>query len=330
MINRNRTARIPMMRSRGLLASGIVMAFVLFDTFYTVEEGQGVVVTRFGKPVREIVDAGPYWKFPTPIDTLHVFDRRRRILITPDAASFTRDKKNVVLSTYVVWHIDRPLAFLQAVGTSDTAEENLAGMVIAAKTQRIGKHDLSGLVSTNPSLLCIDEIEKGIASETSAAASSRMGIVVDQVGIERIAFPEENLAAVFDRMRIERQAEANRLRAEGAKTAQGIRDEAYVQSQETLRVGREQASEIAAEAERRAAQLLAVAHEQNPGFYKFWSSLQASKRVLKERSTLILTSDQLFFDGLMTAPDATSVIPSEQRTRPANRVGDATSLREGR
>jgi regulator of protease activity HflC (stomatin/prohibitin superfamily) len=99
-------------------------------------------------------------------------------------------------------------------------------------------------------------------------------------------------------MRIERQAEANRLRAEGAKEAQAIRDKTHVETQEILRKGREEAARITAEAERRAAELLAEAHQKNPEFYQFWSSLQASKRVLKEKATLILSSDQLFFGGL--------------------------------
>lgn len=313
--------------SRGALAVGIVAVFVVLDTFYAIEEGQVAVVTRFGRPVREIVEAGPYWKWPTPIDTLHVFDRRRRIFVTPEVAHFTRDKKNIVLSTYVVWHVERPLAFLQAVGNAETAETNLAGLVGAAKTQRIGRHDLSALVSTRRENLHVEEIETEITAETSTAALTKMGVVVDQVGIERIAFPAENLAAVFDRMRTERQAEANRLRAEGAKAAQAIRDEAHVKSQDILRVGRNEASQIAAEAERRAADLLSAIHKQNPGFYKFWSSLQASKRVLKEKSTLILTSDQLFFDGLMSLPADTPI----QRTEPAESAlngNDDSPLRE--
>ncbi len=117
-----------------------------------------------------------------------------------------------------------------------------------------------------------------------------------------------NLEAVFGRMRIERQAEANRLRAEGAKEAQAIRDKTHVETQEILRKGREAAARITADAERRAAELLAKAHQKNPEFYQFWSSLQASKRVLKEKATLILSSDQLFFGGL--ASDAAETMTS--------------------
>ena len=144
----------------------------------------------------------------------------------------------------------------------------------------------------------------------------KLGIGVDQVSVERIAFPEENLEAVFERMRIERQAEANRLRAEGAKEAQAIRDKTHVETQEILRKGREEAARITAEAERRAAELLAKAHQKNPEFYQFWSSLQASKRVLKEKATLILSSDQLFFGGLESgAAETMTTQPGDAQTR---------------
>lgn len=286
---------------RILAVAGLLMGYSFIDLFFTVEEGRAAVVTRLGKPVREIVNAGPYWKLPSPIERVHTFDRRRRILQTPDATSFTRDKKNIVLSTYIIWHIERPLSFLQSVGSLELAESNLISMILASKTQRIGKNDLSALLSTRTDDLRIEQIEQEIAQDASTSALQRMGIAIDQVGIERIAFPTENLEAVFERMRTERKSEANRLRSEGARIAQGIRDDTHIASQEILRKGREEASQIAADAERQAAELLQKAHGQNPGFYQFWSSLQASKRAIKEKSTLILTTNQLFFDGLIEA-----------------------------
>lgn len=278
---------------------GLFTCFAGIDLYFPVEEGTAVIVTRLGRPVRELTQPGPYWKWPTPIEQLHVLDRRRRILTIPEATSLTRDKKNIVLTSYVIWHIERPLTFLQSVGRAESAEAALGGLMLAVQTQRIGQHELSALVSTRPELLRLTEIEQETAAIAANEALERFGISIDQVGVERIAFPAENLDAVYARMRSEREAAANRLRAEGAQAAQAIRDQTHVESQEILRKGREEAARIAADAERQAAERLADAHRRNPEFYRFWSSLQAGKRLLKERSTLIVTSDQLLLDGLL-------------------------------
>jgi len=307
--------------SRLAFAGAIVALFALYGTFFTVPEGFSGVVTRLGRPVREIRVAGAYWKWPTPIEQIQLIDQRRTTFVTPQVATFTRDKKSVVLTTYVVWHVERPLLFLQAIGDLDRAQENLAGMITAAKNEHLGSFDLTALVSLRRSEVRLAEIEADLLREVSGPALSRMGIAVDQVGIERIAFPEENMAAVLDRMRAEREAEANRLRSEGAKQAQVIRDDAHVKSQEILRNGREEASRISAATEQEAARTLAAAHDQAPEFFRFWSSLQASRRAIKEKSTLILRSDQLFFDSL-TSPPAAHRLDRDRQPLGASTRGD--------
>jgi membrane protease subunit HflC len=118
------------------------------------------------------------------------------------------------------------------------------------------------------------------------------------VGFKRIAFAEENVPAVLAHMRSERRAEADRLRAEGEKEAAGIRDDALVKSEQMLTEGREKAGHIRGEAEKAAAQIYARANDLDPDFYRFWRSLEAIKTVLGGKATLILRTDQGFFDVL--------------------------------
>ncbi|HWA99615.1 MAG TPA: protease modulator HflC [Pirellulales bacterium] len=287
---------------RWAVVAAVIMVVALQAAFFTVQEGQAVVVTRLGRPTRDITEPGAYWKIPAPIEQSQRIDVRRQLLTTPQVATLTRDKKNVVLTTFVVWHVAEPLKFLQSVGTMDLAAMNLTSMVVAAKNQQLGQTDLSALVSLDRQQIKLDTIEAEVLRSMHEAALQKMGIAVDQVGFERVALPKENMTAVFDRMRAERHAEANRIRSEGAKQARAIRDEAHVKSQEILRRGREEAGRVFAEAEREAGTIVASAHQQNPAFFQFWSALQAAKQSLKERSTLVLSSDQLFFDTLTKPP----------------------------
>ena len=277
------------------LVCGLLLAYGIY---FSVSEGQAAVVTRFGEPVREVTEAGPYFKLPWPIEQVHLFDTRMKLFNTPFTATFTRDKRNVILLTYVAWHVEKPLLFLQATGSREVAEKKLDGMVTASKNFHLGQHDLSALLSTDPESLKVNEIEQAILNDIRIPLLDKFGVRVDQVGFKRIAFAEENVPAVLAHMRSERKAEADRLRAEGEKEAQGIRDEALVKSEEMLREGREKAGSLRGQAEKEAAQIYAQAHDLDPDFYRFWRSLEGVKKVLSGKATLILRTDQGFFDVL--------------------------------
>ena len=124
----------PSERSWGQLAFNILLAVVIVGLLITysmalqVSEGTNAVVTRFGKPVREVTEPGLHWKAPVPVEQSHVIDMRKRLFNTPYTATLTRDRKNVIILTYVVWRVEQPLLFLQSVGTPETAEDKLKGM----------------------------------------------------------------------------------------------------------------------------------------------------------------------------------------------------------
>ena len=276
----------------------VVCLLLIYSAYFSVTEGEAAVVTRFGAPVREITAAGPYWRWPWPIEQVHLIDARMKLFNTPFTATFTRDKRNVILLTYVAWRVEKPLIFLQAAGSREVAEKKLDGMVTASKNFHLGRYDLSALLSTQRGSVRVGEIEQAILDDIRSPILDKFGIRVDQIGFKRIAFAEENVAAVLTHMRSERKAEADRLRAEGEKDAQAIRDEALVKSEEILREGREKAGAIRGQAEKEAADIYAQAHNVDPEFYRFWRSLEAAKKVLTGRATLILRTDQGFFDVL--------------------------------
>ncbi len=59
---------------------------------------------------------GLHWKLPWPIDQASLLDMRRRVYETGQTEMLTRDKKNIIARTFVVWRIGDPLAFTQAIG----------------------------------------------------------------------------------------------------------------------------------------------------------------------------------------------------------------------
>lgn len=313
---------------RIILAITVVGLLVAYSMYFQVTEGSYAVVTRFGDPIRAVRQAGPSWKWPWPVEQVHPIDARHRLYNTPYTATLTRDQKNVILLTYVVWRVDDPLLFLQSLGTPEAAERKLDGMVAASKNFQLGRYDLTSLVSTNPGDIKTGEIEQAVLKDLHDPARKRFGIAVEQVGVKRIAYPEENIATVLEQMRAERQAEAGRLRAEGEKEAQGIRDEALVKAEEIRREGREEAGKIIGRAEKEAAEIYARAHNLDPEFYRFWRSLEAIKRTLGEKTTVILRTDQGFFD-VLSAPPKSAGRPIGPARLPSLTTAPAGNEKEG-
>src|SRR6201981_2886358 len=144
---------------RAVAGSAALLAILFSATAVVVREGQVVLITRFGRPLRAATEPGLHWKLPWPIDGTMVLDMRRRIYETGQVEMLTRDKKNIIARTFVVWRIGDPLAFTQAIGNEGAAEGKLDGLMTNAAIGTLGGHDLSALVSTNPSDLQVDQIE---------------------------------------------------------------------------------------------------------------------------------------------------------------------------
>ena len=311
---------------RVVLAAIIVGLLVAYSMSFQVSEGYNAVVTRFGDPKRSVHEAGLFFKWPWPIEQAHQIDVRRRIHNTPYSATFTRDRKNVILLSYVVWRVENPLLFLQSVGNRQDAEEKLSEMVVHNKNFYLGRYDLSTLVSTDPQAIRTDEIEQSILTDVAKDAWEKFGIRVEQVGIKRIAYPEENMTAVLQQMKEERKAEAGRLRAEGAKEASDIVQTALVRKEEIIREGREEAGEISGGSQKKAAEIYAVATQLDPHFFTFWRKLEAVKKTLGPDDTLILRTNQSIFDVLESAPELLETNSESDQHPPARQPNPADQL----
>ena len=277
----------------GLLA----LAAIAFSAMaVVVKEGQAALVTRFGRPLRAATQAGLHWKLPWPIDQAYLLDMRRRVYETGHTEMLTRDKKNIIARTFVVWRVGDALAFTQAIGTQalgtqEGAEGKLDGLLTNAAIGTLGGHDLSALVSTNPSDLQVDQIEAELLSSTAPVALRNYGVTIEQIRLERIALPQENVSAVFDQMRAERRQFATRFEAEGELEASRIRSEAELEAARTRAKGAEEQARIRGESAAKIAKTYADAQRVDPELYRFTRSLESIDKLVKSNTSLILRTD---------------------------------------
>src|ERR1700739_1773935 len=276
---------------RAVVGTLALIAIIFSATGIVVGEGQTALITRFGRPVRAATEPGLHWKLPWPIDRASLLDMRRRVYETGHTEMLTRDKKNIIARTFVVWRIGDPLAFTQAIGTEGGAEAKLDGLLTNAAIGTLGGHDLSALVSTNPGDLQVDQIESELLSSTAPVAFRNYGGTIEQIRLERITLPEENVTAVFEQMSAERRQFAAKFQAEGEREASRIRSEADLEAARIRAKGDEERARIKGESAAQVAKTYADAHKINPELYRFTRSLDSLDKLVNGSTALILRTD---------------------------------------
>jgi membrane protease subunit HflC len=285
---------------RAAVGTLALAAIIFYAMAIVVAEGQAVLVTRFGRPLRAATQTGLHWKLPWPIDRALLLDMRRRVYETGHTEMLTRDKKNIIARTFVVWRIGDPLAFVQAIGSESGAEGKLDGLLTNAAIGTLGGHDLSALVSTNPSDLQVDQIESELLASTAPVALRSYGVTIEQIRLERVALPEENVTAVFEQMRAERRQFAAKFEAEGEREASRIRSEADLEAARIRAKGDEERARIKGESAAQVAKTYADAHRVNPELYKFTRSLESLDKLVNGGTSLILRTDSEPFSLLQS------------------------------
>lgn len=271
---------------------GLILLGLVFYAFtWQLRESSVAIRLRLGRAVDVVDVAGLHGKLPWPIDQIVYLDGRRRVLKTRHTEMLTRDKKNVILLSYVVWRVADPLRFYQSVGSVEAGDSKLDGLVTNAKISVLGGYDLSALVSTKKEDLKTEEIQNEILANVVTNATEKYGVEIEEVGFERLSLPESNTRFVFDQMRAERRQYAARYRAEGEREAQAIRSSTMLEVAEIRAEASEKAARIRGEAEAEAARIYAGAHSVDPSFYRFTRSLDSMGKVLNERSHVVLRTD---------------------------------------
>ena len=285
---------------RAVVGTLALAAIAFHATAVVVTEGQTALVTRFGRPVRAATQPGLHWKLPWPIDNAIWLDMRRRVYETGLTEMLTRDKKNVIARTFVVWRVGNPLTFTQALGSEGAAGGKLDGLLANAAIGILGGHDLSALVSTNPADLQMDKVEAELLSSTAPVAMRSYGVAIEQIRLDRIALPEQNVTAVFDQMRAERRQFAARFQAEGEREASRIRSEAELEAARIRAKGAEEEARIRGESAAQVARTYADAHKTDPELYRFTRSLESLDKLVSGGTSLILRTDSEPFSLLQS------------------------------
>ena len=276
-----------------LTGIGVILVFLGLTSIFIVDETEQVVVLQFGKPVRIITEPGLHIKVPFPIQEKNVFDNRLLEYDSPPEEILSKDKKSLIVDNYVRWQIVDPLQFLKTVQAIPTALSRMDDIVYSELRRELGTHDMVEIITENR-----EELMETV-TVASNKATQDYGIEVVDVRIRRVDLPSQNEESIYARMDAERKRQANKFRSEGEEEAQKIRATTDRDKTIILADAYKQAERIRGEGDAKAVEVYADAYSADPKFYEFVRTLDAYKKIIDDKTMLVLPSDSRLFKLLL-------------------------------
>jgi len=270
-----------------------VLLLVGFSSIFIVDETNQVVILQLGKPVKTVTKPGINLKLPFPFQEKIIFDDRLLEYDSPPEEILSRDKKTLIVDNYVRWKIVDPLQFLKTVQAIPTAKSRMDDIVYSELRRELGTHDMVEIITQNR-----EEI-MNVVTKASNEATLSYGISVVDVRIRRVDLPSQNEESIYARMEAERKRQANKFRSEGEEEAQKIRAATDRDKTIILADAYKEAEKIRGEGDAKAVQIYARSYSADPKFYEFVRTLDAYKKVVDDKTTLVLPSGSKLFKLLM-------------------------------
>ena len=270
-----------------------ILALLGLTTVFIVDETEQVVILAFGKPVRTITEPGINMKVPFPLQEKIKFDDRLLEYDSPPEEILSKDKKTLIVDNYVRWRIVDPLQFLKTVQAIPTALSRMDDIVYSELRRELGTHDMVEIITENREKLM------EIVTFNSNNATLDYGIEVLDVRIRRVDLPAENEESIYARMEAERNRQANKFRSEGEEEAQKIRASTDRDKTIILADAYKEAERIRGEGDAKAVEIYANAYSADTKFYEFVRTLDTYKKIIDDKTTLVLPADSRLFKLLL-------------------------------
>jgi len=288
----------------------LITILVLLLVSFQVRETESALVTTFGRPTREITEPGWYFRWPFPIQQIHKFDSRMRVLEVEMGETTTKGAVPIIVNTYVVWNVAEPLGFFNAVKTINEAESKLRSRISDTQNKVIGQHLFSEFVNSDPTKITFDKIENEMLTDLKQPIRNDYGIEIRTLGIKQLKISKDVTEKVFERMRAARNRKTEATIAQGLAEATKIRTDADSKRTELLAAAEARAKTIRGKGDAEAAKYYKLL-EADPELAMFLRDIEALKKILGERATVVFSTKTAPFKLLEEMPDLKPNEPAE-------------------
>lgn len=268
---------------------------VLASSAYTVSETEQVLVLRLGVSqdvVNEPGDEDPGLHFRVPfIDQIQVFDKRNLELDMRPAEILASDQERLVVDAFLRFRIVDPLRVYQTARDERGVRERLRPIMDDSLRGVIASIESNEVISGQRAEL-MDRIEAAVRAQV---ANQDLGVDVIDVRILRADLPEQIANQVFERMRSERQQEAQLIRSQGEEQALEIRASGQREATVIRANAQAESDRIRGEGDAERNRIYAAAYGQDPEFTAFYLSMQAYENAVRAGTPIVVPPDSEFF-----------------------------------
>ncbi|QIQ41556.1 MAG: protease modulator HflC [Buchnera aphidicola (Aphis urticata)] len=290
--------------------SSILLLFIS-SALFIVKEGERGIVLQFGKVLKNndqktlVYNPGLHFKIPF-LESVKMLDARIHTMDNQADRFVTKEKKDLIVDSYIKWRINDFSRYYLATGNGDIfrAEVLLKRKFSDRLRSEIGCLNVKEIVTDSRGKLTLDVLQslnKGTvnlknSSEINVNSMNALGIEVVDVRIKQINLPIEVSEAIYNRMRAEREAVARSQRSQGQEKAEKLRAMADYKVSMILAEARKQALILKGQGEAEVAKLFSDNFQKDSSFYLFIRSLHAYENSFKNKDNIILiSSDNKFF-----------------------------------
>lgn len=272
----------------GILVVLVVMLLTLPFSCYIVGQNEYAALFKFGRIVS--VSDTPGIKFKVPgIHTVRYISKKLHLYDIPRSGVITKDKKSMIADNYVTWRVIDPVKYVQTLNAIEArARERIEAAVYNAVKNVISSMTQDEVIEARGGALSV-KIAEGSNSDIGM-----YGIEIVQTEIKALDLPNDNKAAVYERMISERQNIAASFTAEGNSEAQKIRNRTDREVAVKIALAEQSSDVIIAEGEAEYMRILQSAYDtpEKAEFYNFLRSLDALKKSFAGTGEKIIMLDK--------------------------------------
>ena len=267
----------------------VLVAVVIFQSLFIVQEISQAIVLQFGDPKKIISKAGLNFKLPF-IQNVVFLDKRILNLDNEPQEVIAADQKRLIVDAIARFKIVDPLKFYISVGNERVARSRLSTIINSRIRNVLGQQELQTLLSKDRTKQ-MTLIQEGVNTE-----AKNFGIEIVDVRIKRADLPQANSDAIYRRMQTEREREAKEFRARGAEMAVTITSTADKEVTVILADAQKKSEIMKGEGDGERNKIFADAFGRDAEFFAFYRAMQAYETALIGGETsLILSPDSEFF-----------------------------------
>ena len=246
------------------------MFLTISGAFFTVNETKQSIVLQFGEPRKVITEPGLQFKIPFIQDAVFLESRMLNLDPMPEEMILS-DQKRIIVDSFARYVIVDPLKFYQTVRNEATFSDRFGRILNAAVRGVIAQYPLTSLLSEER-IEIMNAIQKQVKPN-----EINYGVNIIDIRIGRTDLTEQVSNNVFQRMRSEREKEANLLRAQGEELSKEIRASADRQKTVIIADAERISSILRGEGDAQKNKILGDAYSLDEEFFDFLRTMQACK-----------------------------------------------------